>query len=118
MKSNKDIVLYFADKLWNQHDLSVIDELLSENASIHSPMSTVHGKETMHDIVEKWTVAFPDLTLHWDEFISEDDKVVSRFSADATHLGGFFDTKPTYQEVHFTGVIIYRLKQGKIVDYW
>lgn len=118
MQNNKEIVARYLNRIWVERDVSAIDEALAENAEIHSPMHTFHGKETMHEIVERWLTAFPDLTMKWDDFITEGDKVACRFTAEGTHLGGFFDTKPTYRDVHFTGVMILRLKDAKIVDYW
>ena len=118
MQNNKDIVARHLNQLWVERDISAIDEVLAENAEIHSPMHTFHGKQTMHYIVEKWLTAFPDLTMKWHDLIAEGDKVVCRFTADGTHLGGFFETKPTYREVHFTGVMIFHLKDQKITDYW
>ena len=118
MKSNKDIIIAYSKALWNDRNLSVIEQTVSPSAQIHSPFNTtVQGNHTMHDIVEKWLTAFPDLTIKWDEFISEGDKVVSRWSASGTHLGSFFDTKPTYHEVRYSGITIYHLKEEKIVDY-
>ncbi len=118
MTNNKDLITEYSKSLWSDHDLLAIDRYFSPDAMIHSPFTTVQGRESMHEIVEKWLTAFPDLTIKWAEFISEGDKVVSRWSAQGTHLGGFFDTRPTYKEVNFSGVIIYHLKNSKIVDYW
>lgn len=117
MKNNKDVIVNYSKKLWNDRDLSVIDEIVAKDAKIHSPLSTVQGKETMREIVEKWHTAFPDLAIQWDEFVAEGNKVVSRWTAQGTHLGGFFDTKPTYRNVHYSGITIYQLENGKIIDY-
>lgn len=115
---NKDVIVNYSKTLWDQRDLSIIDRVFASDAKIHSPMSTVQGKGTMHEIVERWLSAFPDLAISWDEFICEGNTVVSRWTASGTHLGGFFDTKPTHRETTFTGVSIYRLESEKIVDYW
>lgn len=117
MKNNKDIIVEYSKVLWTDRKLAVIDKTFTKNAKIHSPFHTFSGSDTMHDIVEKWLTAFPDLTIKWEEFIAEGDKVVSRWSATGTHLGGFFDTKPTYREVQYSGITIYQLETGKIVDY-
>lgn len=117
MANNKDVIEQFSKSLWNDRDLTVIDRVFSPHAKIHSPMRTIQGVDSMREIVEKWLTAFPDLTIQWDEFIEEDDKVMSRWTATGTHLGGFFDTKPTFKEVFFSGVIIYHLKNQKIEDY-
>ena len=117
MINNKDVIAEYSKAVWNDHDLLAIDRYFAPDAQIHSPFTTVQGRESMHEIVEKWLIAFPDLTIKWVEFIAESDKVVSRWTAQGTHLGGFFDTRPTYKEVNFSGIIIYRLKKSKIVDY-
>jgi predicted ester cyclase len=117
MKSNKDIIIDYSKAVWGERNLSVIDQVVASNAQIHSPLNTLQGSETMHAIVEKWLTAFPDLSITWEEFIAEGNRVVSRWSAIGTHLGGFFDTKPTYREVRYSGVTIYHLEKGKIVDY-
>lgn len=118
MKTNKQIVAYLLDKIWVEHDISVINEFISEDAELHSPLHTFHGKQSMYGVVEKWFAAFPDLKVTWHDFIGEKDTVVCRFTADGTHLGSFFDTKPSFREVSFSGVMIIRLENGKVVDYW
>jgi predicted ester cyclase len=118
MKNNKDIIAAYAQALWHDRDLSVINQVFSPTAKIHSPFNhTMHGCKTMHDIAEKWLTAFPDLCVIFEEYIAEDNCVVSRWVASGTHLGGFFDTKPTYRTVEFSGVTIYRLENEQIIDY-
>ena len=118
MRPNKDIIIHYTKTLWEDRDLSIIDTLIDPHAKIHSPLCTIEGNETMRDIVEKWLLAFPDLTIQWEDFISENDKVVCRWRACGTHLGGFFETKPTHKEIVFSGVMTYRLENRKIVEYW
>lgn len=118
MKANKDIIIHYTKALWEDCDLSIIDTLIDPHAKIHSPFNTIEGKETMKAIVQKWLIAFPDLTIQWEDFIAENDKVVCRWRACGTHLGGFFGTKPTHKEIVFSGVMTYRLVNGKIVECW
>lgn len=117
MKSNKEIIIDYSKAVWGERNLSAIDQMVAKDAKIHSPLNTAQGNETMRDIVEKWLTAFPDLAITWEEFIAEGTRVVSRWSAIGTHLGGFYDTKPTYREVKYSGITIYQLEKGKIVDY-
>lgn len=116
--NNKDVIVNYSKTLWDQRDLSIIDRVFAPHTKIHSPLSTVQGKDTMHDIVDRWLSAFPDMQISWDEFIAEGNTVVSRWSAHGTHLGSFFDTRPSHREATFSGVIFYRLEAGKIIDYW
>ena len=49
--------------------------------------------------------------------IFEED-VMLRWHANGTHLGGFFSTKPTHEEVEYSGVTHCRCRDGKIYAYW
>ena len=118
MTTNKNIVINYLQAVWEDRDLSAIDNFFAKDAVIHSPLSTVQGQETMKDIMEKWQAAFPELSILWEDFIAEGDKVVCRWKACGTYIGGFFNTSPSHKEVVFSGVMTYRLDNGKIVEYW
>lgn len=118
MNKNTEIIRDYSKRVWEERDLSIIDNVFAPDCKIHSPFSTIAGKETMKEIVDKWLAAFPDMQVTWEDFVAENDKVVSRWRACGTHLGGFFDTKPTHKEITFSGVITYRLAHGKVIEYW
>lgn len=117
--SNKDIIKKLSKRLWEDKDTSVIDELFIPDAAIHSPMNTTKGAITMKEVIERWLNAFPDLSVDWTDFIEEGDKVVCRWKATGTHMGSFFETSPSHQEVTYSGVTVYTLNdQGKVIEYW
>jgi len=117
--NNKEIIKNYSKRLWDDKDLTAIDEVFVKDAVIHSPLNVTTGIISMKEVVEKWLSAFPDLTVEWEEFISENDKVVSRWRATGTHMGTFFDTSPSHQEISYSGVTIYTLnKAGKVLEYW
>jgi hypothetical protein len=43
----------------------------------------------MKEIMLQWLKAFPMLKVHWDDFICEESKVVSRWRAEGVHEGDF-----------------------------
>ena len=117
--NNKDIIKRYCQRLWHEKDLSAITDTFVEDAVIHSPLNTTQGAITMKEVIERWLNAFPDLTVEWQDFIAEGNKVVSRWKATGTHLGSFFDTSPSHHEVSYSGVTIYTLnKEGKVMEYW
>lgn len=118
MQTNKEIIEAYTVELWAEKDLSAINRYFDKDAVIHSPLNRTKGRVTMKDMVEKWLVAFPDLQIQVIDFISEGPMVVCRWRALGTHLGSFFDTRPTHKEVAFSGVTTYRLDAGKVVEYW
>ena len=115
---NKALVKSFCQRLWDQKDLTVIDELFHDQTKIHSPFNVKFGVLTMREIAEKWLTAFPDLMIQWQDFIADDDKVVVRWQAQGTHMGSFFETKPSHHEVYYSGITIFTVADQKISAYW
>jgi len=116
---NTDIIKKYHKRLWENQDLSAIDDTFVGDALIQSPLNTTTDPMSMKEVVEKWLHAFPDLEVEWQEYIEEGNKVMSRWRAKGTHMGSFFETSPSHQEVSYSGVTIYTLnKEGKVVEYW
>ncbi len=116
--TNKEIIQYFSDQLWHKHNFAVIDEVFHEDAIIHSPFNIQQGSLTMHEAASKWLESFPDLEITINDLIAEDDKVVARWTAQGTHMGSFFETNPTHNEVTYAGVTTFEFKNGKVAEYW
>ena len=89
-----------------------------EDAKIYSPFNVKYGALTMKEIAEKWLTAFPDLLLTLQDIISDESKVVVRWQAEGTHMGSFFETKPTNHEVFYSGINIFTLKENRVSSYW
>jgi steroid delta-isomerase-like uncharacterized protein len=62
--------------------------------------------------------AFPDLKRPVEDLVAEGDKVVARWSSVGTHQGDFQGIPPSGKEVSTTGITIFRLADGKIVEEW
>ena len=62
--------------------------------------------------------AFPDGVSTTDDLIAEGDKVVERFTFRGTNNGSFMGAPPTGKKVTSTGMSIFRIAGGKIVEHW
>ena len=62
--------------------------------------------------------AFPDYHGTNEIQIVEGDMVANRFVFYGTHQGEFMGIAPTGREVRFTGLVIDRVVDGKIVENW
>lgn len=62
--------------------------------------------------------AFPDLLITFDQFIAKDDFVVERYTASGTHQGPLGDLQPTNRTATWTGINIFRIGCGRIVEVW
>jgi hypothetical protein len=63
--------------------------------------------------------AFPDLHVHVEDVLGEENKVVVRLSVHGTHEGVLMsDIQPTGKEAKWTGIDILEIEGGKIVGRW
>lgn len=114
----KSIAEDYAERIWNEKDLSAIADHLDESIIIHSLLGDFHGTKAMEEVVKAWLKAFPDLTVHHELVISENDIVNIQWRAKGTHIGEFKGIPPTGRTVSYGGMTVYRIKNRKIVEYW
>ena len=61
--------------------------------------------------------AMPDWHSDLHQLVAENDIVVERFTATGTHQGPLMGVPGTGQTITLPGVNIFRIQDGKIVDY-
>lgn len=107
-------------ELWNaDKSLDVVDEIVDENFISHStPAGLPSGREGVRIWANVFRSAFPDIHSTADDVIVEGDKVVERFSASGTFKGDFMGIPPTGKSGGTTGINIFRVANGKIVEHW
>ncbi len=72
----------------------------------------------MKQFVKRMRSAFPYFEYKIEYEIAEGDTVVQRWTARATHKGEFQGIPPTGRRGTVTGITIYRLSVGEIVEGW
>lgn len=117
-KTLKSIAEEYAERIWNQKDLTAISDLLNPQIVIHSLLGDYHGHRPMEDVVNVWLKGFPDLTVKNHSTICEQDLVVIQWRAKGTHQGEFKGIPPSHRPVSYEGVTHYRIKDNKITEYW
>lgn len=108
----------YAERVWNQKDLDAIDDLLHPQVTIHSLLGDFHGPKEMLRVVQAWLIGFPDLMVRNQHTIESGEVVCLHWSASGTHKGSFKGHQPTGRSVSYAGVSIYKVRDGKIVEYW
>ena len=76
------------------------------------------GREGWKQQFAMMLIAFPDLHFTVDVVVAEGDKVASRLTINATHNGEFMGLPPTGNQGSITGVDIFRIVGGKVVERW
>ncbi|OJJ35392.1 hypothetical protein ASPWEDRAFT_155134 [Aspergillus wentii DTO 134E9] len=126
-ETNKTIIQKYFTEYWGKGNVSVVDELCTENFTIDYPMhGPRRGKEAAKKMLLEFREAFPNISFQSYKFplIAEGDYVVGRWIGGGKHTGvafddlavGKLDRPNTGREVYFSGTTIFTLKDGKIVD--
>lgn len=79
------------------------------------PPLDVQGHRMYSKVME---TAFPDLDRRLEDLVAEGDKVVARWTARGTHLGDFNGIPPSGKVATSSGITIFRITNGKIVEEW
>ena len=122
-EANKATLRRVPDEVFNQGNLSVVDELFAPDYVMHDPGdpgAALHGYEAFKEqYVGMFRTAFPDLQITIEDQVAEADKVASRYIAQGTHQGELMGIPPTNNRVQVTGTIVSRFtEEGKIAEEW
>jgi steroid delta-isomerase-like uncharacterized protein len=125
-EANKAVVRrYFEER--NRGNLAVIDELVSPTFIGHRPAGStlpdLHGPADLREFLTTNRTAFPDAQTTVENLIAEGDQVVARWTLRGTQKGTLKttvlgDIPPTNKPVAMSGITIYRIEDGKIVEGW
>jgi steroid delta-isomerase-like uncharacterized protein len=107
-------------EIWSASgDLAIVDAIVAPEFVSHgAPPGLPTGPEGVKQWVSVFRAAFPDLYSVVDDVIAEGDRVVERFHAGGTHRGDFFGIPPTGVKGEITGINIFRVVDGRIVEHW
>jgi len=124
LKENKAIIRSFFEAV-NRRNLAVIDELIAPDYVDHTLQR--QGLEGLKQFLKFLFKTFPDWHEITKDMIAEGDKVWIRVKYSATHKGEWrgslplmpkrnYVLPPTGKKITFTGVHIYRIVDGKVVE--
>lgn len=107
------------NEMLNAHDLQGALTVIAEDVVDHNPASPAPGRkgfEILHGMI--MPTAFPDMRVEIEDLIAADDRVVTRVRMQGTNQGPFMGIPPSNAKVSATGMEIYRLVDGIIVEHW
>lgn len=116
----KDIV-YRYRQAHTTNQLDQLDEVMAADLIAHNLLPNLPAGREGGKMSHQLTLAsFPDYTVETlGELIAEGDKVVERWRASGTFTGSaYLGTPANGKHFSVTGISIYRIKYGKIVEHW
>jgi len=114
---NKAIARRFLDELWNRSNFGLVDQLLASDYDGHSS-TVIRGPEGAMEFVPRLRNAFPDFQFSILDQIAEGDKVATRWTIRGTHEGEFQGIPPSGKQIEMTGITIFRIANGKLIEGW
>ena len=119
IEKNKEIAARMHEEVVNQKKLSALDDYVAADVVWHDPPpGLAPGMEGFKQFFPMLYAAFPDWHATIEDVIAEGDKVVHRISGHGTHKGEWMGIAATGKHVTTTGILIYRIDNGKIVEEW
>lgn len=112
---NKLVTRRFVEEFWNQGRMEAADELVAPGCvAWDQPMGPEGFKQTFTSV----RAAFPDLQFSIEDVLAEGDKVAVRFIEWGTHQGEWVGIPATGRQITVSGIVIFRIADGKIAHQW
>jgi steroid delta-isomerase-like uncharacterized protein len=113
---NKAIVRAAFDRL--ETIVASHDQLYGPDWVGHFPGMPPLGPEGHRQYSQVMQPAFPDLERTIEDMLVDGDKVVARWTARGTHSGEFQGIPPSGKVATSSGITIFRIADGRIVEEW
>jgi steroid delta-isomerase-like uncharacterized protein len=119
-EQNKALVNRLVEEVLNQHDLSVLDEIVSLDFVEHEalPPGVPSGREGSIALFSMLLNAFPDFYATVEHLIAEGDQVVLHMTWTGTQEGEFMGIPPTGNRISIGVIDIIRVADGMLVEHW
>jgi predicted ester cyclase len=118
VERNKAAAYETAERLFNQGDLSVVDELMAPDVVDHCEPVGTDGPEHFRQVALMLRSAFPDLHMEIVNIVAEGDLVSAHVRMIGTHQGPFMGIAPTGNRFQTDQMRMMRFHNGKMTDSW
>jgi steroid delta-isomerase-like uncharacterized protein len=115
---NKQIARQVFEEIQSKGNTALVDQIVARDYVGHTPPNDIHGPEGVKQFDAMLRTAFPDILVTVDDQIEEGDQVTTRWTCRGTHQGPFLNVPPTGKQVKMTGVTVFRIADGKLVEGW
>jgi steroid delta-isomerase-like uncharacterized protein len=116
-EEHKTIIRRFSEEILTEKRLDVVDQLVARDYVDHAALpGQAPGLEGAKQKWAMWLAAVPDLRTTIEELVAEENTVAARWTAEGTHQGELLGIPPTGQRFRFSGISIFRIRDGRIVE--
>ena len=117
-ETDRNLGTRWFEQVWNLKRRDAIAEMMAPDAVLHDGGTDSTGPEGFYPFFDRISSTFSDLQVEVLDSIAEGDKACVRWSCRAIHTGHGLGFDPTGVPIHITGISIFRVRDGKIVEAW
>lgn len=99
-------------------DDKAMSKLIGDDFVTHAPGGNTGNAAGWKAMAHQLAMAIPDNKTEIDDIIGDGDTVAVRYTSRGTHHGELFGVAPTNRPLTTSGIEMYRLSGGRIVECW
>ena len=118
-EEHKAIVRRMTEEFYNQGNVESADHFFADTYVHHDPASPqVHNRDSLKEGLRAFLAGCPDLHITIEKLLAEGDTVTKRWTYHATQSGDLAGLPPSGKRITMSGLELFRLSDGKIVECW
>ena len=121
VEAYKELARLWILEAWNKNrNRELVDRVFAHNWVDGNPTfpDQPSGIEGAIYYVDIYRSIFPDIQFTLTHIVAEEEYVVFRFEATATHQGEFMGIPPTHKRVNFSGMVMHRVENNRFAESW
>ena len=124
IESNKAIVRRYFEEVLDQHNLDILDEMVTMDCVIHRPevSEPIRGLEAFRQALERILQVYSEFKTTIHDVIAEEDRVACRLSHRAVNRSKWTSRLGTHavagKTVTWPAIAIFRFHDSKIAEEW
>ncbi len=113
-----ELVETYVERVWNQGDLTFVDRCVRPDYLLHDRPSgdLIRGATGLKRHIAVLREVLPDLKMTVLDTVTDGDRVAWRWHMEGTHSGEGLGLAPSGRRIATTGMAIYRIEDGNIVE--
>ena len=119
LEANKEATRRFIEGVFNDHDLSVYDELIADDFVEHEEIPGLSpDKAGSRQWFEMFYAGFPDLHVEIHDMVADGDRVAVRGTMTGTHQGDIMGIPATGRSITLRTMDIVSIRDGRATGHW
>jgi steroid delta-isomerase-like uncharacterized protein len=118
LEDNKALIRAHFDAIWSGDDAALRAQLGAGFIDHAAQPGSPKGIDAVIEMARGMRAVFPDMSVTIDQSVAEGDRVAVYATWRGTHRAPFLGVAATNKTISFTGMVFWRIVDGKIVGRW